>query len=126
MTTKKEIIMLDANMFGKGILEQYDRIDFQIKQLEEQKDALKAIIHSKLEPVFDPLKTYKTANYTFNARELWECDQQATFEAFKKEANRKLLYPSSILFKPGKDKELAKEMKLLTMTFSNPVIVVKR
>jgi hypothetical protein len=125
MTTKKEVIQLDTKIFGAHLLEEYEHITNQIKNLEAEKEVLKAMIHKKLEPVFDPVNTSQCLNYTFTARQMWECDQVATFEAFKKEANRKVLFPKAIEFKPGKDKDLAKEFKLLTMTFSNPVIAVK-
>lgn len=125
MAIKKEVITLDSKVFGKTMLEQYAEIDARIKQLEAEKDALKAAIHNRLGPLFDPTKSYKCNNFTFTARELWDCDQQATFAAMEKAATRKILYPSAILFKPGKDKDLAKQYKLLTMTYSNPVISVK-
>lgn len=125
MATKKEIITLDPKFFGRNVLEDYARIDAEIKALEAEKELLKAMIHKSLEKTFDPVKSYKCNNFTFTARELWECDQQATFTAMEKAATRKILYPSAVLFKPGKDKDLAKSHGLLTMTYSNPVISVK-
>lgn len=124
MATKKEIITLDPKTFGRNVLEDYARIDAEIKALEAEKELLKAMIHKNLEATFDPTKSYKCNNFSFTARELWECDQQATFAAMEKAATRKILYPSAVLFKPGKDKDLAKSYGLLTMTYSNPVIKV--
>jgi hypothetical protein len=124
MVTKKEIITLDRKIFGRNVLEDYARIDAEIKNLEAEKEVLKALIHKGLEKSFDPVKSFKCGNFSFIARELWDCDQQATYAAMEKAATRKILYPSAVLFKPGKDKELAKKHGLLTMTYSNPVIKV--
>lgn len=124
MAIKKEVITLDRKIFGRNVLEDYARIDNEIKALEAEKEVLKALIHKGLEKSFDPVKSFKCDNFTFTARELWECDQQATFSAMEKAATRKILYPAAILFKPGKNKDLAKEHRLLTMTYSNPVIKV--
>ena len=121
----KETIIVDSTYFKD--IEAYIAIDAEIKKLEKIKAEIKAKFINTLYLLdYDPSVKYKIGQLEFTARQETQLDQLATFQAFRSAVKRNRLFPNAVVFKPGKDKQLAESMGLLVTNWSSPVCSIKK
>jgi hypothetical protein len=126
MAKAKETVQLSLG--NTEVIQQYLKLDAQIKRLTKQKELLAAGIKGEIVVVdgYDEAVKYEWNGLIKSYhRKSYELDQQKTMAAFKKPALRDLLYPTAVLFKPGANKQKAINHGLLIEEYGDsPVIEV--
>jgi riboflavin biosynthesis pyrimidine reductase len=109
------------------IIDRYIELNSLIKQLTDEKDEIKNILLSQLPPDLVPGDKFQMDKLTFAARQQHDLDQEKTQAALQDKALRNLLIEGgAVVFKPGKNKELASKHGLLVTTWTAPSITIKK